>query len=162
MARNKKIQYTHWTGFTGTFAGQAAGTAAVNLLAAQHEPETLLRTRGNLLSYGVTPQAPGVSAIITVGMILVPEGSGTTVTWSPLTDADAPWFWYEQFMIGYEEMVIDVVDVPGITSLRTVIDSKSMRIVRNQEIQLVMENTTIGGAISVLVNVQGRFLSGTG
>ncbi len=65
-------------------------------------------------------------------------------------------------MIGYEEMVTDVVDVLGLTSQRLVIDSKAMRIVRNSEIQMVVENTTIGSALAVNLNVQGRFLSGTG
>ncbi len=163
MARHtKKIAYTHWTGFTGTALALAAGSVAATLGVAIHEPETLLRTRGNLLCWKDATSTPGQSAIITVGFVLVPEGTGTTVLWSPLTDADAPWFFYEQFMIGYEEMVTDVVDVPGLTSQRLVIDSKAMRIVRNSEIQMVVENTTIGSALAVNLNVQGRFLSGTG
>jgi len=36
-----------------------------------------------------------------------------------------------------------------------------MRIVRNQEIQCVMENTTLQGAMGANVHVEVRILSGT-
>ena len=54
MARRrsgKKIDFVHWTLGQAISFGQAAGTVAVTLFAAQHEPETLLRIRGNMLSY---------------------------------------------------------------------------------------------------------------
>ena len=54
----------------------------------------------------------------------------------------------------------DVVDVPGITSARRVIDSSAMRKIRNQEIQFVVENATIGLAASVNVQGQIRILAG--
>ncbi len=164
MARRrsgKKIDFVHWTGLQEQFGPQAAGSSAVNAVAAQHDPETWLRFRGNLLCYMDGASAPGRLAQIAVGLILVPEGTGTTVLWSPATDADAPWMWYDIFAIGYEEMVIDVIDVPGATSYRSVIDSKSMRIVRNQEVQLVIENVTLAAAASVNAVISGRFLSGT-
>jgi len=69
--------------------------------------------------------------------------------------------WYDQFVLGYEEMVIDVIDVPGITSYRATIDSKAMRIIRNQEVQMVTENVTLGTAATVNLVVTGRMLSGT-
>ena len=105
--------------------------------------------------------APGVAAIISVGMIVVPEGTGTTVLQSPFTDGNADWFWFTQFMIGYEEMVTDVVDVPALSGYREVIDSKAMRIGNpDTEIQCVFENTTISGAASVNCHLAGRFLLG--
>ena len=156
----KKISFTHWTGIQMTLSAFAAGTSASNLLAAQHEPETLLRIRGNLLTYVDGQEAPGVSALISVGMILVPEGTGTTVLWSPFTDADAPWVWYETFSLGYEEYVTDVIDCPGASSAATVIDNKAMRIMRNQELQMVWENTTVSSALSVNSFGAARVLSG--
>ena len=63
-------------------------------------------------------------------------------------------------MLGYEEYVVDVIDAPGLTVYRSPIDSKAMRIVRNQEVQLVVHNTTLIGAASVNVSVHGRFLTG--
>jgi len=93
-------------------------------------------------------------------MILVPEGTGTTVLWSPFTDGDAPWIWVDYHHLGYEEMVIDVIDVPGITSYRSTIDSKAMRIVRNQELQLVAELTNITGTVVANITAMVRVLAG--
>ncbi len=90
---------------------------------------------------------------------MVPEGTGSTVLWSPLTDADAPWFYYSTFFLGYEEYVVDVIDSPVLTAYREIIDSKAMRRVRNQEVQLVVENTTIAGAVSVNIVAAGRMLN---
>jgi len=157
----RKIDFTHWTGFALSESAQAAGVAAQTLLSAQHLPETLLRTRGQFSSYVDGNAAPGERARMGSGMILVPEGTGTTVLWSPLTDFDAPWFWLELFTLGYEEYVNDVVDCPGMTSFRSVIDSKAMRVVKNQELQWVTENATTGTALSANTDVIGRFLSGT-
>ncbi len=138
MARRrsgKKIDFTHWTGFAGTSLGlAAAGTSAATLLAAAHEPETLLRTRGNVVAFVDGPQDPGVLVSVGVGFIPVPEGTGTTVLWSPITDPDAPWFWFDRFTIGYEEAVVDVIAMAALSVYRSVIDSKAMRIVRNQEV----------------------------
>jgi len=156
----KKIDFTHWTGGFSSANAQGAGTLGAVMVAAQHDPETLLRTRGNLLGYVDGAQAPGGLVRITVGLIIVPEGTGTTVLWAPLTDADAPWLYWTSFRLGYEEGVTDVVDFPGITSYREVVDSKAMRIVRNSEVQFVVENTTVLGALSVNVGMDLRFLTG--
>ena len=120
-----------------------------------------MRTRGNLVAFVDGTQAPGVLATITVGLILVPEGTGSTVLWSPFTDADAPWFWYDTFLIGHEELVTDVLHVPVLNIYRSVIDSKAMRKVRNREIQCVVENTTAGGAVNANIHLNFRFLSGS-
>jgi len=157
----KKIDTVHWTGFQATSLVQSAGAVGAIVLAAQHLPETLMRTRGELMVYKDSTAAPGELALISVGMILVPEGTGSTVLWSPFTDADAPWFWYESVHIGEEEMVTDVIDVPSLTGSRRVIDSKAMRKVRNREVQLVVENTTLASAMAVNTAVAGRFLSGS-
>ncbi len=163
MARRaqKKIDYTHWTLLQGSALAFGVGTVGISLLPAQHQPETLLRIRGILSAYVDGVQAPGVSSLLNVGIIPVPEGTGTTVLWSPFTDADAPWIWFGSYWLGYEEMVVDVVDVPAITGVRDVIDSKAMRILRNQELQIVFENTAIGGGgTAVNALVMARALSG--
>jgi len=164
MARRragKKIDYTHWTGGAFSFAAIGAGSSAILVGSALHEPETLLRTRGNLLAYVDAVSTPGLQVQIAVGMILVPEGTGATVLWSPITDSDAPWFWVSNFILGYEEYVTDVIDAVGAPVFRDLIDSKAMRIIRNQEIQVVMENQTLLGAGAVNVAGAVRFLSGT-
>ncbi len=164
MARRrsgKKIDFVHWTGFQDSILTRSAGISAKQLFPAQHDPETLMRMRGNLLVSLDATQAPGSLVQIAVGAILVPEGTGTTVLWSPATDPDAPWIWYEIFVVGYEEMVTDVVDVPGLSIFRSVIDNKAMRIIRNQEIQWSVENVTVAAAAAVNVTLSGRALFGT-
>ena len=164
MARRrsgKKIDFTHWTGFSGTSVAQSAGSVGVTLGAAVHEPETLLRIRGEALVFVDANQAPGTRVLVTMGIINVAEGTGTVVNWAPFTDADAPWIWYWSCVVGYEEYVIDVIDCPQLSSNRVVIDSKSMRILRNQELQFVVENTTLGSATSINAEVSGRILTGT-
>ncbi len=158
----KKIDFVHWTGFAALFGGQAAGTIGVSIFAALHEPETLLRLRGNMIAWVDGSLAPGVNAHIGVGFILVPEGTGSTVLWSPISDSNAPWFWYTKFFVGYEEMVTDVIDVPLLTAYRETIDSKAMRRARaDVEVQLVLENVTVNGALSVNASVVGRVLLGS-
>jgi len=158
----KKIDFVHWTGFSaGTTAALSAGTLGATVFAAQHDPETLMRIRGEYVTFMDAAGASGRSVLVSAGMILVPEGTGTTVLWSPFTDADAPWIWYDSALISYEEMVVDVVDIPSQSGVRRVIDSKSMRIIRNQEVQMVIENTTIGSAASVRARAGGRVLFGT-
>jgi len=157
----KKIDFTHWTGTSIARLAQSAGSVAGTMFVAGHEPETILRMRGNLLSYMDATPVPGVLLDVAAGLVLVPEGTGSTILWSPITDADAPWIWYDRFSLGYEEPVSDVVDIPGLTSYRSIIDNKAMRIVRNQEVQLVIEQATLAtaGDINTVVNV--RSLAGT-
>jgi len=164
MARRrsgKKIDFVHWTGISPGASSLSAGTAAQTALPATHEPETLLRIRGNYATWLDLAQNPGTIVEVSAGLIPVPEGTGTTVLWSPFSDADAPWVWYDTVVLGYEEMVLDVIDSPQMTSFRSVIDNKAMRILRNQELQFVVENTTIGTASAINATLGARVLSGT-
>ncbi len=110
--------------------------------------------------YADGTQAPGGLATVGVGFILVPEGTGTTVLWSPFTDGDAPWIWAGYYSIGYEEPVTDVVSVQALSGVRDTIDSKSMRIIRNQEVQMVVENVSVGSAMNINLSTSGRALFG--
>ena len=55
----------------------------------------------------------------------------------------------------------DVVDISGLAMVRRIIDNKAMRRNRNQEMQFVIENATIGSAAAVNTTFAGRFLSGS-
>ncbi len=156
----KKIDTVHWTYGSFTFLAQGAGTAAVNVLAAQHLPETLLRIRGEVVVGIDGLQAPPLMVGIGIGLIQVPEGTGSTVLWSPISDGDAPWIYVDYFAIGYEEMVADAVVVNELMGARRVIDSKAMRKIRNTEIQAVIENGTIQGAMAVNLVGNIRVLAG--
>ena len=106
---SKKIETVHWTYGSWQAAAQAAGTAAVNVLSAQHLPETLMRSRGEFVAVIDGAAAPNVGVSVAQGLILVPEGTGTTVLWSPITDGDAPWVWWDACHLIYDEMVTDVI-----------------------------------------------------
>jgi len=157
----KKIDTVHWTYGSWSFGALAAGTAAATVLAAQHLPETLLRTRGGVSLTMDGALVPGSGASVAMGLILVPEGTGTTVLWSPITDGDAPWFWWDTFELLYEEAVTDVIASQNTLSARLVIDSKAMRKARNTEVQFVAENATIQTAASVNIFGAARFLAGS-
>ncbi len=159
----KVIDNVRWTFSSSNFDGQAAGTAAATVIGAgaQHA-ETILRTRGELIASIDGASAPGKLIRVGVGLALVPEGTGSTVTWSPLSDGDAPWYWFTVFHLGYEEMVTDVIDVPVLTGYREAIDSKAMRRLRpDVEVQLVMEQVTIATASALNLAVGFRTLLGS-
>ena len=155
------IDSTRWGGAVHSFLALAAGTAA-QVMVTDGRVETLLRIRGELVSWADGPDQPATAIDVAMGALVVQAGSGTTVIQSPITDPDAPWLFYERWMLGYEEMVTDVLDVPGITSFRKTIDSKAMRILREgREVQLVMEQATISGGAAVNTVLQMRVLLGT-
>ncbi len=158
----KKIDYTRWVGGQVNAFALGAGTSGqIFASSVADRAETLLRTRGKVVCWVVGPEAPPVSADIGMGLIVVPSGTGATVTSSPIADENAPWLWYTRFTIGYEEMVTDVIDIPGLSIFREVVDSKAMRIIRpDREIQFVVENTTVSGALSVNISFNARMLFG--
>jgi len=107
--------------------------------------------------------APGIGVCVTMGMILVPEGTGTTVLWSPFIDGDAPWIWWDAFNLLYRESVTDVIATQQTLSRHRVIDSKAMRKNRNRELQCVMETAQISGLSGATVDasVATRILAGS-
>ncbi len=168
MARHrgggKKIDTVHWTGFVAeALAVGVAGTTAVTLFAAQHLPETLLRIRGEWAAALISTLPPGTGARVTAGIVQVPEGTGTTVLWSPETDADAPWIWWDVANLMYNEYSADATWSSQVSDRARVIDSKAMRKLRNTELQLVVENQDPGAITGTAVDVlvAGRALFGS-
>ncbi len=157
----RRIDQVRWTGGRVTISAQGAGTVAATFLTAGSTPETILRIRGQLSCFKDGLSAPGLRSDIAVGLIVMPEGTGTTVTSSPIADDNAPWLYYSRFVIGYEEMVTDVVDIPALTMYRETIDNKAMRIVRpDREVQVVVENITIATGLSINLEIVHRTLLG--
>ena len=153
-----------WLGFTtgSTFFSISAGAFGFEAASESTIKDTVMRTRGNLLCWIDGLEAPAVSVLVSVGMHVVPGGTGATVLTNPFSDENADWFYYSEFVIGYEEMVTDTVDVPGLSSYRETIDTKAMRIaVPDTEVQIVMVNTTLLGAATVNLSLTGRFLLGS-
>ncbi len=158
----KKIDTVHWTGWTFSAAAVNAGTpVAVTVAAAQHLPETLMRIRGEWVAALDGAQTGGQGVSVSAGMILVPEGTGTTVLWAPSTDADAPWIWWDVMHLFYEEYIADVVVSQMVADGRRVIDSKAMRRIRNTELQFVVENLTIANSAAIRMAGSVRVLSGS-
>jgi len=160
----KKIDTVHWTLIQEqAIALSVGGTVGSTALPAQHLPETLMRIRGEWSATMAVNLADGSGAAVTAGLILVPEGTGTTVLWSPNTDGDAPWIWWDTFGLIYREYVTDAVASDAIANRARVIDSKAMRKVRNRELQFVVENVDPGALTGVAVDVimTARVLSGT-
>jgi len=160
--RGRSMESVRWSGGTFFFNAISAGNSALVFLTASNDPpETILRIRGELVAWIDGLEAPAVSIDVAVGVILVPEGSATTVQWSPGSEANAPWLMYERFSLGYEEYVTDVIDAPGLTVFRKTIDVKAQRIVRpDVEAQLAIENNTLSGAAAVNVAFTSRVLLG--
>ncbi len=158
----KKLDHTLWQLSTGSFSAIASGaTAALGFSSAGTTPATLLRMRGEVLGFLDAVQAPGRLIQVNYGIILVPEGSAADVQFAPLSDANAPWLLYGTAMLGYEEAVTDVIDFPGLTSFRHVIDNKAMRIIRpDVEMQFVVENTTLFAAATLNLAFSMRWLQG--
>jgi hypothetical protein len=152
------MESVRWSGSQSSFLAQSSGSAGLVFITASSDPpETLLRLRGDLVCVLDGVQAPGTLISVGIGIALVPEGSSTTVLWSPLSDSDAPWWYYERFTLGYEEYVTDVIDSPGLSSVRKTVDLKGMRIIRpDVEAQVVVENLTIGSAGAFNLSLQAR------
>ncbi len=160
-SNSNKIRNLRWSRNQNTFLALAAGTSAQTLVTAGSDTETLMRLHVELVAWVDGTQTPSVLTQVAVGAIVMPEGQGTTVVSSPITDDNAPWLFYDRFALGYEEYVTDVIDAPGLTSYRKSIDVKSMRILRpDREVQLVIESTTIASAVSVNVSMSFSGLFG--
>ncbi len=157
----KKIDSVSWDVSNGFSAAQSQGTQAINFASVGTIPTTWMRIRGEISAWIDGLEAPAVSCRCTYGLILVPEGTGTTVLFDPVADGNAPWLLYGSAELAYEEHVVDVIGNPGMTSFRHTIDNKAMRIIRPDiEIQMVVVNTTTTSAASFNFGYQLRWLQG--
>ena len=150
-----------WTLGTFTSAALSAGSAQAVILSTSVQSVTLMRTRGELLVYMDSTQTPGNLLLVACGMLV--QQAGAVATSLPITDGQAPFFWYEAFHVGYEEYVTDVIDCPLISAYRVPIDSKAMRIIRpDQEVVFIVEQATaIGAGEAINVGATARFLLGS-
>ncbi len=162
--RGKKIDYTRWAAFNSgnNGFGLSATSAGITMASSTSlKTQTLMRTRGEIIGWIDGNEASAVAVLVSVGLQLVPAGTGTTVLTDPFGESAASWFYHQEFVLGYEEYVTDVIDAPILTCFRGIVDSKAMRILRpEEEVQSVITNTTLSGAASVNVHMAGRFLFG--
>ncbi len=160
--RVKKIDNVFWGVTSGIFSALGAGgTLALNAIAVGTQAATLLRVRGEVLGYLDAVQTPPTGCRLSMGLILVPEGTGSTVVYDPALDSNAPWLWYAMMHLGYEEYVTDVIDTPLVSASRLVVDNKAMRRIRpDVEVQFVVNNTTTFGATPANLAFGLRILQG--
>jgi len=157
----KKMDNLIWDGTFLRFSAIGSGSTALQFSSVGTQPTTLLRLRGNISVIVDGLEAPAVAARATWGLIKVPDGSATTVQYDPVADVNAPWIYWGSAVIGYEEYVTDVIDCPGISSYREVVDNKAMRRIRpDEELQWVLTNTTVDGGLSLNHDVSIRWLQG--
>jgi len=157
----KKISTVRWKAVKADSQGLNAGSTAVNIIAADEFPQTIMRTRGELVGFLDSLDEPPVLVRWAFGIACLPQGQANTVRWSPLADGNAPWFVYLSGFLGYEEHVADVVQSVSLSSFRVAIDSKAMRkCLPDTEIQAVFEQETIGAAGAINLAFSGRILIG--
>ena len=144
----KKIENLIWQNSQGANLAQSAGSvAAIAFATVGTLPVTLLRLRGEFLSWLDAAGAPGEVVQVNAGIIFVPEGTATTVVYSPQSDANAPWLWYAAFTLGREEQVVDVIALEALAMKRIEIDNKVMRRIRlDVEVQFVIETVNVSGS----------------
>ena len=164
MARRtsrKTVQTLRWKKVRIDSGVLSAGSLSVTALAAEEFPDTVMRTRGELAGFVSGVQAPGALVSWAFGLVCVPEGTGATVIWSPITDGNAPWFVYATGHLGYEEYVADVVQAVALSSFRMEIDSKAMRkCPPDMELQAVFQQSSVGTAADIRIAFTGRILLG--
>ena len=158
----KKIHTLRWQGLQAVqTSNQSAGSVAVLVLSAGSPAETIMRMRGEFSAWLPGASVPPKDVLVSAGLILVPEGQGSTVIWDPFNDVNAPWIWFAELTLAYQEHVVDVVDVPTMTAARVVIDNKAMRKGSpDEELQMVVTNTTLGTAGTIRWSLAGRILLG--
>ncbi len=158
----KKIDHVAWDGFSLNFLALGAGTIGTTFFnQLLDRPVTLMRIRGQVWGSVDGASGTGKAMQISMGIIKVPEGTSASIVYNPVADDKAPWLWYATFVLAYEEMVTDVVDVPVVSGYRETINNKAMRVIRpDEELQFVAENTTVGTAGAANVGISGRMLFG--
>jgi len=168
MARSrnagKKIDFTQWTlGSATAFSIDGTpGTGAVNVLSAGTSPATIMRIRGSFDIWLDVATAIAVGDLIrwAAGMIVMPEGQGTTVVSSPIADGNASWLWYATGILT-SELASTWDPAEGGMYHREVVDSKAMRVIRpDREVQFVVEGVDISGTSVLNCHLNARFLLG--
>ncbi len=149
-----------WTFGTHVADSVAAGTGSQAVIVTSGTiSQTLFRIRG-WLNVSLDAAAGAAGDILSVGYGLLVQQGGATATSLPLTDGDAPFFWYQAFhLVRVEAVAGGAADVSSIVSIP--IDGKAMRVIRpDQEIVSIFETSDVAGAPAWTGTVSSRFLLG--
>ncbi len=168
MARDRgrftKISYKHWHGVTWVEAAvTATQTALASFQKAEGDgPETLLRSRGNVLVTAI-PDAGADNGVVGLGIVVANNPAITVGGVSlpgPLTDQGADWLWHFMVPLSAQGATAEAVNNIG-TVMRVEIDSKAMRRVKDDQGLVLMAETTTALFPTVTVIGGWRFLMGS-
>ena len=119
-----------------------------------------MRVRGNFLVWlDLTGSTAG--DVVRVGLGLLVQQADVVSTSLPLTDGQAPFFWYEVVTLATEFAIATAGEGPtaGAQLFRGVIDGKAMRVLRpDQEVQSIVQTADVVGAPVINGAVDVRFL----
>ncbi len=143
-----------WTYGSSHYSGTTS-SAFLTLISGSNFSQTLMRSRGQLLC---SIDGPAVNDTIDVGIgFLLAQAGLTGIASTPLTDGDAPFFWFHAFTLHSQTSTQS--EVLGTQVYRTEIDSKAMRVVRpDQAVYSVIEVLQVVGTPAVDLDLTCRFL----
>ena len=146
-----------WDDFAFSALALSAGDTSAVVISPVTESQTIVRTRGELLCW--MDGAPTPPRLIRVGIGLLVQQAGATATVSPLTDGDAPFFWYDVVTLMSDNTAAGGAPQQPMASSRAVVDGKAMRVLRpDQDIFVVIETADVVGASASDIGFDGRFL----
>ena len=157
--RRADLRWTLGRSSLQSVPGAGTTVLASNILSAGTGSQTIMRTRGHLVAWLDGTLVAGDVVSCAIGFLVVPGGSAAVVISSPITDSQAPYFWFEAFTFAAEDTAAPLTD--GLKMFRAEIDSKAMRILRpDREVQCVAEAFDIVQTSIVNFQVEARFLIG--
>ena len=145
-----------WTLGSFVVASLAAGaSASFAVIPGGITSQTIMRVRG---SWSVWMDSSTVAAdVVRFAIGLLTVQSGATAASLPLTDGEAPFFWYDIVTLAAEEVLGGTR--AGMSNYRAVIDGKAMRVLRpDRDVLCVMESADVVGATVLNAAFDGRFL----
>ena len=144
-ARSGRRTDYQWAG--GTFSQAAiAETNLADIVAVFNAAGTVVRARGEII-ISLDGPADGDKKIIGLGLKIMSDdqaGGATSSMASPITDADADWWWHAFVPLQSQSATQD--QALGDQVARVMVDTKAMRKVKqNQNVVLVVDGLNVAG-----------------
>ena len=158
MANRKTGRRADLRWLLGAFTTQtlaAGGSASFAVIAGGNTSQTIMRVRG---SWSCHLDGTATAAdVVRVGIGLLVVQSGAAAASLPLTDSEAPYFWYDVVTLSGEESVGG--SRAGLPMYRSVVDGKAMRVLRpDRDVLVIIETADVVGAPVINATFDGRFL----
>jgi len=154
---------THWsTQQASTLDRASTQKLLMETLTAQHSGETLLRTRGLIRVYLQTASSNGDGYAGAIGFgVVTAKAAAAGVASLPGPMADAGWDgWFVHQFFDVRKSLSIVSNGSGF--FESIIDSKAMRKVTDEDVIVVVAEIILSGTATVSVFVTSRLLSAVG